>query len=131
MILRVTYEDEEGLPLITEATTSWSYVGPGLRLSIEVMGPEYSMQGNSLNNHLQLFFSRAIRGSEGEDLIEKQSAEQGLIPVVTDEEGEYGYTDENRHMVRCFRNGEMPAEGEGLGAREKDRVRRWIANGAK
>jgi predicted dehydrogenase len=106
----VTYEDEEGRPLITEATTSWSFVGPGLRLSVEVMGPEYSMQGNSLNNHLQVFFSRDVHGKAGEDIVEKQTAEQGLMPVVTDEEGEYGYTDENRHMVACFRSGKTPIE---------------------
>jgi len=106
----VTYEDEAGHVLITEASTSWSYVGPGLRLTVEAMGPEYSMQGNSLNNHLSLFFSRAVAGSTGEDLIEKQMAEQGLVPVVTDEEGEYGYTDENRHMVASFRRGTMPME---------------------
>ncbi|MHC5011274.1 MAG: Gfo/Idh/MocA family protein [Planctomycetota bacterium] len=106
----VTYETEEGHPVVTEATTSWSYVGPGLRLTVEVMGPEYSMQGNSLNNHLNLFFSRNIRGRAGEDLIEKQEAEQGLVPVVTDEESEYGYTDENRHMVSCFLEGRTPLE---------------------
>ncbi|MDH3591345.1 MAG: Gfo/Idh/MocA family oxidoreductase [Planctomycetota bacterium] len=106
----VTWEADDGLPLITEATTSWSFVGPGLRLSMEVMGPEYSMQGNSLNNHLQVFFSRAVSGAEGEDIIEKQTAEQGLMPVVTDEEAEYGYTAENRHMVECFRRGETPME---------------------
>ena len=106
----VTWEDEDGNPLITEATTSWSYVGPGLRLTLEVMGPEYSLQGNSLNNHLQAFFSRDVAGDTGEDLIEKQSAEQGLMPVVTDEEAEYGYTGENRHMVDCFLRGEMPSE---------------------
>ncbi len=106
----VTYETEDGKPVITEATTSWSYVGPGLRLTVEVMGPEYSMQGNSLNNHLNLFFSREVSGAEGEDLIEKQFAEQGLVPVVTDEEAEYGYTGENRHFVDCFRNGITPSE---------------------
>lgn len=106
----VTWEDEDGHPLITEATTSWAYVGPGLRLSLEVMGPEYSLQGNSLNNHLQAFFSRDVAGESGEDLIEKQSAEQGLMPVVTEEESEYGYTGENRHMVDCFLQGEMPCE---------------------
>ena len=106
----VTYESDEGDTLVTEATTSWSFVGPGLRLTVEVMGPEYSMQGNSLNNHLQLFFSRDVTGAQGEDLIEKQSAEQGLVPVVTDEEIEYGYTAENRHMVDCFRAGIMPQE---------------------
>ena len=54
--------------------------------------------------------SRAVTGSEGEDLVEKQNAEQGLMPVLEDEAGVYGYTDENRHMVECFRKGETPIE---------------------
>jgi len=106
----VAWESDDGLPLITEATTSWSFVGPGLRLSVEAMGPEYFMQGNSLNNHLHVFFSREVAGAAGEDIVEKQTAEQGLMPVVTDEEIEYGYTDENRHMVRSFLDGRMPME---------------------
>ncbi len=105
----VVWQSDEGYPVITEATTSWSYVGPGLRLSVEVMGPEYSMQGTSLNNHLNVFFSREVKGAEGEDIVEKQTAEQGLMPVVTDEATEYGYTGENRHMVECFRTGATPS----------------------
>jgi predicted dehydrogenase len=54
--------------------------------------------------------SRAVTGAEGEDLVEKQNAEQGLMPVLEDEEGIYGYTGENRHMVECFRKGETPIE---------------------
>jgi predicted dehydrogenase len=77
---------------------------------MEVVGPEYFMQGTSLNNHLQVFFSREVRGKEGEDLVEKQAAEQGLMPVVPEEESEYGYTAENRHMVECFRTGQKPTE---------------------
>ena len=106
----VVYETDEGDTVITEATTSWGFVGPGLRLTVEAMGPEYSMQGNSLNNHLNMFFSRNVTGAEGEDIVEKQTAEQGLMPVVTDEEIEYGYTAENRHFVDCFRNGTTPME---------------------
>ena len=30
------------------------------------------------------------------------------MPVVVDETAEYGYTDENRHMVRAFLRGETP-----------------------
>ena len=106
----VTWETEDGLPVVTEATTSWSFVGPGLRLSVEVMGPEYSMQASSINNRLSLFFSRAVVGKAGEDIVEKQNAEQGLMPVVTDEEIEYGYTAENRHMVESFLAGKPPME---------------------
>jgi predicted dehydrogenase len=66
------------------------------------------MQGSSLNNHLNVFFSREVVGKAGEDIVEKQSAEQGLMPVVADEAGEYGYTDENRHMVNRFLEKKKP-----------------------
>ncbi len=32
------------------------------------------------------------------------------MPVLEDEAGIYGYTDENRHMVECFRRGLTPME---------------------
>ena len=42
--------------------------------------------------------------------MEKQNAEQGLMPALEDEAGVYGYTSENRHMVECFRTGVAPSE---------------------
>jgi len=54
--------------------------------------------------------SHEVTGSEGQDLVEKQNAEQGMMPVLEDEPGVYGYVDENRHMVECFRKGETPIE---------------------
>lgn len=106
----ITYEDDAGLPLIAEVTTSWSYVGAGLRLSTEVLGPEYSMSINTLDSGLRLFFSRRVQGSAGEDLVEKQNAEQGLMPVVPDETAVYGYESENRYFTECFRDGKQPEE---------------------
>jgi predicted dehydrogenase len=106
----VELEDDAGLPVIVEATTSWSFVGPGLRLSMEVLGPEYSMRASSLETELELFFSRATTQSAAEDLVEKQNAETGLMPIVPNESAAYGYEDENRHMVRAFQRGERPAE---------------------
>ena len=100
-----TFEDREGETLLIEATTSWTYVGPGLRITLELLGPEYAMEFSSLNTGLKVFLSRAITGSAGEDLVEKQNAEQGLMPVLDDEAGIYGYTLENRHFVEAFRNG--------------------------
>ena len=104
----VEYEADDGAPLIGEASTSWDYVGAGLRLSMELLGPEYSMSFNTLDSGLKLFFSREVRGEAGKDLVEKQNAEVGLMPVVADEVGEYGYTAENRHMARAFLHGETP-----------------------
>lgn len=106
----ITYEDEQGNPLIAEATTSWAYVGPGLRLSMELLGPEYSLSMNSLDSGLKLFLSRNVRGEAGEDMVEKQNAEMGLMPVVGNEASEYGYEAENRYFVRCFLEGRQPEE---------------------
>jgi len=106
----VEFKDESGQTLVVESTTSWSFVGAGLRLSMELLGPEYSMSINTLDADLKVFFSRNVVGEEGEDLIEKQNAEIGLMPVVSQEASTYGYEDENRHMVNAFLAGRRPDE---------------------
>lgn len=104
----VEFETEDGLRVLGEATTSWSYVGAGLRLSAELLGPEYSLRWNSLDSGLTLFFSREVKGAQGEDLVEKQNAEIGQMPVVPDEAAAYGYEAEDRHFVRAFQGKEQP-----------------------
>jgi len=99
---------QQGETLMIEATTSWSFVGPGLRLTFEVLGPEYSMFVNSLDSEGRIFFSRSVAGQAGEDLVEKQAAEQGQMPFLADECFTYGYTHENRDMVRAFLTGKRP-----------------------
>ena len=106
----INYVDKDQNPLIVEVTTSWSYVGPGLRLSLEVLGPEYSLAMNSLDSGLKLFLSREVKGNAGEDLVEKQNAEQGLMPVLGNEAAEYGYESQNRYFVQCFMDGKQPEE---------------------
>ncbi|MBI3567396.1 MAG: Gfo/Idh/MocA family oxidoreductase [Gemmatimonadetes bacterium] len=103
----IDFETPEGIA-IGEASTSWSFVGAGLRLSAELLGPEYSMKWNSLDSGLNLFFSREVTGRAGEDLVEKQNAEQGVMPVVPEEYAAYGYTNEDRHFVRAFLGKEPP-----------------------
>ncbi len=105
----IEYADEQGRPLVGEVTTSWAFVGAGLRLSAELLGPEYSFAHNTLTTGSQLFLSRRITGAAGEDLVEKQNAEQGLMPVVGNEAAEYGYEAENRHVVECFLAGKQPS----------------------
>jgi predicted dehydrogenase len=104
----IEFETDQGATVLGEATTSWSFVGAGLRLSAELLGPEYSMAWNSLESGLKLFFSREVKGKSGEDLVEKQNAEMGLMPVVTGEPAVYGYEAEDRHFVRVFLKGEKP-----------------------
>jgi predicted dehydrogenase len=106
----LTLEDQDGNEIVIESTTSWAYVGPGLRIQLELLGPEYAMEFSSLNTGLKIFMSREVKGDQGEDLVEKQNAEQGLMPVLDDEPSVYGYVDENRHMVECFRKGQTPIE---------------------
>src|SRR6476661_3379952 len=105
----IEYEADTGERMVGEVTTSWSFVGAGLRLSAELLGPEYSMSWNTLDSGLKLFFSREVKGKAGEDLVEKQNAEMGLMPVVAEEAAVYGYSAENRHMARAFLKGEKPS----------------------
>jgi len=104
----IEFETDDGYRVLGEATTTWSFVGAGLRLSAELLGPEYSMAWNTLDTGLKLFFSREVKGSIGEDLVEKQNAEMGQMPVVAEEWVAYGYEAEDRHFVRAFRRGEKP-----------------------
>ncbi len=106
--LTVEFDTTDGYRVIGEATTSWSFVGAGLRLSAELLGPEYSMKWNSLDSGLSLFFSREVQGKAGEDLVEKQNAEVGLMPVVPEEWAAYGYSNEDQHFVRAFLGKEKP-----------------------
>jgi predicted dehydrogenase len=104
------FENGDGEPVIVEGTTSWSFVGAGLRLTFELLGPEYSMKTDTLSTESQIFLSRALMQDEGEDMVEKQNAEQGLMPIVSNEAMAYGYTNENAAFATAFLKGEQPAE---------------------
>ena len=107
--LTIDFKTDNGTLAIGEATTSWSFVGAGLRLSAELLGPEYSMSWNTLDSGLKLFFSREVQAKTGEDLVEKQNAEIGQMPVVASEAAAYGYEAEDRHFVRAFLKNGKPA----------------------
>jgi predicted dehydrogenase len=68
------------------------------------------LQLNSLDTSGKVFFSRRVKSPEGEDMLEKQNAEQGHMPIVGNEASEYGYEDENRSFVQSFLRGEQPEE---------------------
>ncbi|WP_299429463.1 polyprenyl synthetase family protein, partial [uncultured Meiothermus sp.] len=55
-----TFRHGAGEPVVAEVSTSWSYVGAGLRLSFELLGPEYSMSANTLDTEAKLFLSREL-----------------------------------------------------------------------
>lgn len=106
----VIYEDDEGNIVLSETHTSWCFVGAGLRLTFEVLGPEYSLQINTLQPELFMFFSRNVRIPPTEEFVEKQNADQGLMPVIPDEAVTYGYQNEDRHIVQAFMKRKEPRE---------------------
>src|SRR5690242_14649824 len=96
---------------MTRARRSSSRPAPRGRMSEQGCASKSScLDRSTLNTGLKIFLSREVTGSAGEDLVEKQNAEQGLMPVLEDEAGIYGYTLENRHMVECLRTGRQPME---------------------
>ncbi|WP_225336038.1 Gfo/Idh/MocA family protein [Halomicrobium urmianum] len=100
----IKYEDEQGRPVISEATGSWCYVGSGVRRTIELLGPEYSGQVLSDETSSSVFFSDELANGEG--WAEKQNATSGRMPVAAAEVVNGGYVAENRDAVDAFRNGE-------------------------
>jgi predicted dehydrogenase len=98
----VKWQTEDGQILLSETTSSWSYVGAGLRHTFQLLGPEYSLDVDMADAGVKVFFSREVKGTAGEDLVEKQNAEQGQMPLVPNEPAHYGYSGENRHFVNAF-----------------------------
>jgi predicted dehydrogenase len=109
-IVIISYEDENGELVIGEARTSWAFVGAGLRLTFEVLGPEYSLYVTTHQPELFAFMSRNVKIPPSEAFIEKQNSDQGLMPVIPDEAVTYGYQAEDRHMVESFLRKRMPWE---------------------
>jgi len=106
----ITYETSDGYCVVAESSNAWSFVGPGLRLTFELFGPEYYMAINTLQPELFVFFSRNVKGKAGEDLVEKQMAEQGLMPALPDEAFTYGYVYEDQEIAQAFANNTIPRE---------------------
>jgi predicted dehydrogenase len=76
---------------------------------MELLGPEYSLNISTLDSTTKVFLSRRLQSHADEDLIEKQNAEQGLMPIIANEQAEYGYENENRTFIQSFRDGVQPS----------------------
>ncbi|QPV64716.1 Gfo/Idh/MocA family oxidoreductase [Halosimplex litoreum] len=105
----VYYETPDGEVVVGETTNSWSFVGSGLRISIELLGPEYSGRVDTLESGTNVFFSDAATDEAGY-AVEKQQANQGQMSVLPDEGGVYGYPAQNEHVVESFLAGENARE---------------------
>jgi predicted dehydrogenase len=102
----VEYRDEEGKERVVEATTSWCFVGAGLRLTMELLGPEYSMVVNTLDAGPKLFFSREVAGRQRRgERVRLRGREPAHGAIVSRRQASRG---ELRR--RCERNG-APHDG--------------------
>ena len=100
-------DPETGVRSIAQATNSWMYDAPGLRLLMEVFGPGYSYTVNSLESPAGLFISdsAAAAVADGELALEKAQATRGALVLQPNEPDLYGYVAEWRDALAAFEKG--------------------------
>jgi predicted dehydrogenase len=106
----VTFEfkdPETGVCSVAQATNSWMYDAPGLRLLMEAFGPGYSYTVNSLESPVGLFISdvAATAVADGELALEKAQATRGALVLQPNEPDLYGYVAEWRDALSAFEQG--------------------------
>jgi len=92
---------------IVQATNSWMYDAPGLRLLMETFGPGYSYTVNSLQSPAGIFISDAAAAAvlDSELALEKSQATRGALILQPDEIALYGYIAEWLDALRAFEKG--------------------------
>ena len=92
---------------VVQATNSWMYDAPGLRLLMETFGPGYSYTVNSLQSPTGLFISDAAATAviDSEMALEKSQATRGSLILQPDEAGLYGYVAEWLDALAAFEQG--------------------------
>lgn len=104
----IEFEDPEtGQHSIVQATNSWMYDAPGLRLLMETFGPGYSYTVNSLQSPAGMFISDAAAAAviDSELALEKSQATRGSLILQPDEIALYGYVAEWFDALRAFEQG--------------------------
>ena len=106
----VTFEfkdSQTGVCSIAQATNSWMYDAPGLRLLMEAFGPGYSYTVNSLESPAGLFISDAAAAAvaDSELALEKAQATRGALVLQPNEPDLYGYIAEWRDALAAFEKG--------------------------
>ncbi|MGB2865830.1 MAG: Gfo/Idh/MocA family oxidoreductase [Sedimentisphaerales bacterium] len=100
-------DPETGIRSIAQATNSWMYDAPGLRLLMEAFGPGYSYTVNSLESPVGLFISDAAATAvaDSELALEKAQATRGALVLQPNEPDLYGYVAEWRDAISAFEQG--------------------------
>jgi len=115
---------ETGQIVVAQATDSWMYDAPGLRLSMEAVGPGYGYGVNTLTSPVGIFISDTAAQAVGdaEMALEKSQASRGALVLMEDEAGTYGYCNEWRNALAEFRAGHDAMLNFAYGARITDLV---------
>lgn len=100
-------DPKTGLSSIVQATNSWMYDAPGLRLLMETFGPGYSYTVNSLQSPAGLFISdgAAAAVADSELALEKSQATRGSLILQPNEIDLYGYIAEWQDAIPAFEQG--------------------------
>ncbi|OHB78189.1 MAG: hypothetical protein A2Z25_22300 [Planctomycetes bacterium RBG_16_55_9] len=100
-------DPENGVCSVAQATNSWMYDAPGLRLLMEAFGPGYYYTVHSLESPAGLFISDAAAAAvaDGELALEKAQATRGALVLQTNEADLYGYIAEWRDALSAFEQG--------------------------
>lgn len=100
-------DPETGNRGVSQATNSWMYDAPGLRLLMEAFGPGYSYTVNSLESPTGLFISDAAATAvtDSELALEKAQASRGALLLHHNEPDLYGYIAEWRDAIPAFEQG--------------------------
>ena len=100
-------DPKTGLRSITQATNSWMFDAPGLRILMEAFGPGYSYTVNSLQSPAGLFISDAAATAvaDSELALEKAQATRGALTLQPNEPDLYGYVGEWRNALSAFEKG--------------------------
>ncbi len=100
-------DPKTGINSIAQATNSWMYDAPGLRLLMEAFGPGYSYTVNSLESPAGIFISDAAATAvaDSELALEKAQATRGALVLQPNEPDLYGYVAEWRDAVSAFEKG--------------------------
>jgi hypothetical protein len=74
---------------------------------MEMLGPDYAFEINTLKSPLEVFVGDAAAEgvADAESALEKSTASRGLLTVIPNEPDMYGYPDELEDACRCFEKG--------------------------
>ena len=97
-------DPETNQKVVVQATDSWMYEAPGLRLAMESMGPGYAVNVNTLYSPSSIFISdtAAAAVSDAELALEKSQASRGQLIVQPNEPDLYGYVGEWQDALAAF-----------------------------